>query len=166
MHTQQSSHSSGLDGSILAEPSDAIPDDDRASIHSKHSLKTLPSSSGGMIATVPYRSPDLNSTASDDDFQFRNTITSRGAGKRAGAYADSDDEADWADLSRPGATGSVRITVNAADDPAVDAETKAMIMQERRRVLVRVGSQMLLLFIMCAVGIVLFLWLGLPVIDE
>lgn len=157
---------------MLATPS-ADDADDAASLTSKHSLQTIPAGTGDMIAAVPAphgQAGRPSSSDDDDEVHFRNTITSSRSSKlpRVRPLADSDDEPDWADLQNKHADGSMRITINSArdGDADIDAETKAMIMQERRRVLVRVGSQMLVLFLLCMVAMVCTLWLGLPVIDE
>lgn len=178
---------------LASRPSNGRSDSDTGSIDSKHSLRVLPArhphaSAGGDHDEPPHLSgapliqtesgllarPLTHSpgTDSESEPEFRNTITGSRASRNAAAlarrYADSDDEPNWSDL--PGRRPSdepVRIDIvgGGRDASAVDAETKAMIMQERRRVLIRTGSQLLLLFLMCALALVLALWLGLPVID-
>ena len=134
-----------------------------------HSQPLIQTESGLVARPLATLSP---ATDSESEPEFRNTITgsraSRSTAALARPYADSDEEPNWSDL--PGRRPSdepVRIDVvgGGADASTVDAETKAMIMQERRRVLIRTGSQLLLLFLMCALALVLALWLGLPVID-
>ncbi|KDN52707.1 hypothetical protein K437DRAFT_253900 [Tilletiaria anomala UBC 951] len=176
-----------IDRSALVSKSDAISEvDDDASFVSKHSLKTL-ANGGGPAPSLPSpfaadtennsrlilgnaaALPD-SSDGDDDEPEIRNTIT----GSRFARpdlprpYSDSDDEAHWTDLSGTPVPQhqTVRITINGNEDDAANAETKAMIIQERRRVLVRVGSQILLLFMICFVALFCTLWLGLPEIDE